>query len=220
MLIKSRKPLQAIERIIDDNSWITIVIIIAIILLAMMKLLKPTKLYGYTIAFISPGFFHKRIEEGDSFFTPFRLFLFFYSAIVLSLFLYLVFLAENYHYDFLVFTGLLIVVTLYFAARFLIDHALANILGLSSVVNYFLYTKSGYLYVLCLWLLPVIILYQYAFPNKLFLIFSFCVLLIIRAFLILSNNKKLIISKLFYFILYLCALEIAPLLILYKTTTT
>ena len=32
----------------------------------------------------------------------------------------------------------------------------------------------------------------------------------------LKNYQKLIISKLFYFILYLCALEIAPYLVIYK----
>ncbi len=212
--------MQAIERIINDSSWITLVIVTAIILLALMKLLKPTQLYGYVVAFISPGFFHKRIEEGDSFFTPFRLFLFFFSTIVISLFLFQAVLAELYPQGFLAFLGLFFFVTTYLAIRVFLDHAIANILGLTPIITYFLYTKSGYLYVLCIWLLPFIIVYQYTFPNKLFLISSFCALLIIRAFLILNNNKKLVLSKLFYFILYFCALEIAPLLILYKTTTT
>ncbi|CAM1343004.1 DUF4271 domain-containing protein [Tenacibaculum aestuarii] len=212
--------MQAIERIINDSSWITLVIVTAIILLALMKLLKPSQLYGYVVAFISPGFFHKRIEEGDSFFTPFRLFLFFFSTIVISLFLFQAVLADLYPQGFLAFLGLFFFVTTYLAIRVFLDHAIANILGLTSIITYFSYTKSGYLYVLCIWLLPFIIVYQYTFPNKLFLISSFCILLIIRAFLILNNNKKLVLSKLFYFILYFCTLEIAPLLILYKTTTT
>ncbi|REH56509.1 uncharacterized protein DUF4271 [Tenacibaculum gallaicum] len=212
--------MQAIERITNHDSWITLVIVLAIVLLAMMKSLKPTKLYGYSVAFITPGFFHKRMEEGASFFSPFKLFLFSFSTIVISLFLFLTLVSEIYSHSFLAFLGLFLFVILYFLVRFLIDYALANILGLSSIVNYFLHTKSGYLYVLCIWLLPIIILYQYTFTNKLFLIYSFIILLIFRAFLILTNNKKLVISKLFYFILYFCTLEIAPLLILYKTTTT
>ncbi|MDE1205679.1 DUF4271 domain-containing protein [Tenacibaculum larymnensis] len=212
--------MQAIERITNHDSWITLVIVLAIVLLAMMKALKPTKLYGYTIAFITPGFFHKRTEEGASFFTPFKLLLFSFSSIVISLFLFLILVSEIYSHSFLAFLGLLLFVILYFLLRFLIDYALANTLGLSSIVSYFLHTKSGYLYVLSIWLLPFIILYQYTFTNKLFLVYSFGILLIFRAFLILTNNKKLVISKLFYFILYFCTLEIAPLLILYKTTTT
>ncbi|WP_407704740.1 DUF4271 domain-containing protein [Tenacibaculum tangerinum] len=212
--------MQAVERITHNDSWIAIVIIVAIVLLAMMKLLKPTKLYGYAIAFVTPGFFHKRIEEGASFFSPFRLLLFTYSIIVISLFLFLILPLEIHSQRFFAFLLLLLFVTLYLSARFLIDHILANILGLSSIINYFLYTKSGYMYVLCIWLLPFVILYQYTFHNKVFLLVSFVILLIFRALLILNNNKKLVISKLFYFILYFCTLEIAPLLILYKSTTT
>lgn len=212
--------MQAIERITNHDSWITLVIVLAIVLLAMMKSLKPTKLYGYSVAFITPGFFHKRTEEGASFFSPFKLFLFSFSTIVISLFLFLTLISEIYSHSFLAFLGLLLFVILYFLVRFFIDYALANILGLSSTVGYFLHTKSGYLYVLCIWLFPIIILYQYTFTSKLFLIYSFIILLIFRAFLILINNKKLVINKLFYFILYFCTLEIAPLLILYKTTTT
>ena len=58
--------MQAIERIITDNNWITLVIVFAIILLALMKLLAPNKLFGYTLAFFTPGFFKKKV-------TPFAL---------------------------------------------------------------------------------------------------------------------------------------------------
>ncbi|NQV78269.1 MAG: DUF4271 domain-containing protein, partial [Lutibacter sp.] len=46
----------------------------------------------------------------------------------------------------------------------------------------------------------------------------FLLVLILRYVLILLNNKKLIFNNLFYFILYLCALEIAPLIIVLKLT--
>ena len=49
-------------------------------------------------------------------------------------------------------------------------------------------------------------------------IFVFLFLLIIRYSLLLINNKKLIFNNLFYFILYLCALEIVPLVIILKLT--
>ena len=53
------------------------------------------------------------------------------------------------------------------------------------------------------------------------LLFSiFVILFIFRAFLIIKKKKKIVIRKLFYFILYFCTLEIAPLLIVYKITTT
>lgn len=209
--------MQAIERIGINDSWVTLVIMIAIAILAVMKLLKPSQLYGYSISFVTSGFFQKRIEEDESFFTPFRLLLFLFSSIIISLFLALS--TNIYTQNFITFIGVFFFVVVYIGLRVFIDKALAKILNISSVVNYFLYSKSGYLHTLCMWLLPVIIVYQYTFTNKIFLITSFALLLLFRFFLLLSNNKKLVISKLFYFILYFCTLEIAPLLIVYKTTT-
>jgi hypothetical protein len=46
----------------------------------------------------------------------------------------------------------------------------------------------------------------------------FVILLVLRYSLVLVNNKKLITNNLFYFMLYLCALEIAPLAIILKLT--
>ena len=45
-----------------------------------------------------------------------------------------------------------------------------------------------------------------------------CILLMVRVVFIVSNNNKWILQSLFYFILYICSLEIAPLLIINKLT--
>ena len=222
MLIKTIKQiqLQAIERIITNDNWITLVIIFVIVLLAIMKLVKPNKLLGYTLAFFTPGFFQKKVQNNTSLYSPFHLLLFAFSSIVISLFLFFIITPTIYTQSFLNYLILLSITSVYFFIRQILDFILSNILGLSLVTRYFLYTKSGYLYTLSLWLFPAIILYQYAFNKSIYLLVIFFILLAFRAFLILHNNKRLVISKLFYFILYFCVLEIAPLLILYKTTTT
>ena len=211
--------MQAIERIITNNNWITLVIVFAVILLAIMKLLKPTKLFGYTVAFVTPSFFKKRVENNVSSRTPFQLLLSFFSVIIISLFVFLILypINNNEFFDYLL---LFCFVAIYFVGKIILDNILINVLGISILAKYFLTTKYGYLKNLALWLFPAIILYQYAFLNKLFLLVFFGILFIFRAFLIVKNNKKIVISKLFYFILYFCTLEIAPLLIVYKITTT
>ncbi len=222
MLIKSIKqiPLQAIERIITQDNWITLVIIFAIVLLAIMKLIKPNKLLGYTLAFFTPGFFKKRTLDNPPFYSPFNLLLFSFSTITISLFLFLIVFTEVDEYNFFYYLISLSIVATYFIVRQLLDFILSNVLGISLVTKYFLFTKSGYLNTLSLLLLPFIIIHQYAFNNDLFLLTIFGILFVFRAFLILTNNKRIVILKLFYFILYFCTLEIAPLLIAYKITTT
>ncbi|TDQ28887.1 DUF4271 domain-containing protein [Tenacibaculum caenipelagi] len=212
--------MQAVERIINNESWITLVILAAIVLLSVMKLINSNKLWGYTTAFYTPGFFQKRVEDNPSFTSPFNLILFTYTAIVISLFTFLVLLPKSFEYNFYTFSVLFLCLLSYLLVRRMLDYFLINILGLTQILKYFLHTKLGYLHVVCLWLLPFVVLYQFTFKNPTFLISSFSILFIFRAFLILNNNKRIVIGKLFYFILYFCALEIAPLLILYKTTTT
>ena len=197
-------------------------IVFAIILLALMKLLAPNKLFGYTLAFFTPGFFKKKVTNNTSFYTPFNLLLFLFSSVVIALFLILIINSTDTDYDvsFLNYLILFSFSTSYLSIKYFLNFFLSNTLGLSPIIKYFLVLKSEYLNSLCLLLLPIIIVYQYAFNSVIFLLTCFGILFIFRGFLILKNNKKIVLRKLFYFILYFCTLEIAPLLIVYKITTT
>lgn len=212
--------MQAIERITTQNNWITLVVLLGILLLVIMKLIKPNQLLGYTIAFFISGFFQKKTQENTPFYSFFNLLLFSFTSITISLFLFLIIYQEKQEHNFFNFVVLLSILTTYFISKHLLDYFLFNILGLSLATKYFLVTKSGYLSTLSLWLFPGIIIYQYAFNNNFFLLTIFFILFIFRVFLILINNKRIVILKLFYFILYFCTLEIAPLLIAYKIITT
>ncbi|WBX71009.1 DUF4271 domain-containing protein [Tenacibaculum retecalamus] len=212
--------LQAIERVITDNNWITLVIIFAIVLLATLKLLKPNRLLGYLIAFLTPGFFKKKVEDNTSFYEPFNLLLFLFSSIIISLFLFLVVNFTPYEYHFINYLIVFSAVILYLSIKHFIKVTIANTLGLSTILKYFLVVKSGYLKSLSLWLFPAIIIHQYTFNSNTFLLTIFGILFVFRAFLILKNNKRIVMRKFFYFILYFCTLEIAPLLIAYKITMT
>ena len=85
-----------------------------------------------------------------------------------------------------------------------------------------MFEKINYLNTVILWILPFLIFSNYTENYKeLFLnITAVLVLafLVLRYLLLILNNKKLILSGFFYFILYLCALEIAPLIIFLKLT--
>lgn len=120
------------------------------------------------------------------------------------------------------FLKILVGVSLYLIIRFLLGLSISNILNLRTMHNRILYEKTSYFNNLILWLLPFLVLtsytpYNHDFNLKLTCII-FVILAIVRYTLLVTNNKKLIISNLFYFILYLCTLEIAPILIISKTT--
>jgi hypothetical protein len=113
-------------------------------------------------------------------------------------------------------------VILYFGFRFVLGFSLAYVLNLTNVYKKILFEKINYFNALILWIIPPLLFLIYTDKNQnLFLwitIILLVILLILRYGLILNNNKYLIFKNLLYFILYLCALEIAPLLIILKLT--
>ncbi|MDY0780528.1 DUF4271 domain-containing protein [Tenacibaculum sp. IB213877] len=211
--------MEIIERNFLTNDWITLTFIVGGILLALMKLFKPQHLLGYAIAFFTQGFIEKKAEENPSIFTPFHAVLFAFSIITISLTGYLILPYFGFQQNFLVFLGILGGTAIYFSVKTGLHQLFAFVLDIEDYTRYFLFTKNGYLYTLCLWLFPVLIVHQYWLKNTSILIVLVLILFAFRGLLILFNNKKIVFHKLFYFILYFCTLELAPLLILYKTIT-
>lgn len=213
--------MQAIELNSEKENWIIFILLFSFILLAFLKLLKPKNLVGYCIAFFNPGFFKQKESEFISVFSPFKLTLFLFSTIILSLIIYSLFvnhLSNNIGFYF--FLKIFTVVFCFLVIKYFTDVFLASVLDIKEEVNYFLQLKYSYLSTICLLIYPVVVVNEFAITTNYFLITILTILILFRFLLILFNNKRLILGKLFYFILYFCTLEIAPLLILYKTTTT
>lgn len=209
--------MQAIARELSSTNWITLVLFFAIGLVFLLKLFNPTKLTGYATSFYRHGFIKKHAEEAGNPFGIFNSLLFFFSTTVVAL-LITIFTAKE-QARFSVFLQILACVVLYLFFRFLLDALLSKLLQIQQETRYFLFCKADYLYTCCLWILPVLILTVYSLQNT-FLLSTLCVLLFtLRLALILTNNKNLIFKKLFYFILYICALELTPLVAFFKLTS-
>lgn len=209
--------MQVIPRELTQNNWTLIVLILGFVLLFFMKVFQSSRLLGYTISFFTRGFIEKRAEEKLAFFSTFHILLFSFSSLTISLFIHLITVyykatLNNFSSFLLIFTF----TSIYLTIRYIIDYSFGQLLNISDYVRYFIFTKSGYLYTLSIWLFPVLIIYFFGFKNNYFLLGSFLLLVLIRFGLVFYNNKKLIIKHLFYFILYLCALEMAPLFLLFK----
>ncbi len=206
--------MEVIERQMIHQSWITIVFILCFVLLALLKLYSPNYLLKYFKAFFLQGFIQKRIEETPSLLTAFDFILYVFTVIVFSLSITIIVFRDRLSlaiyiavFFFLFFYGLL---------RRIIDKFLEIIIIQNKSTIYFRFIKIVYLETIALWLLPILIVHQYGFKSIDIIIWFLAILFIVRAFLIIVNNKYFILKNLFYFILYLCTLEIAPLLILYK----
>lgn len=211
--------MQAIERIQLNDYWLTLVFILVLLLLALLKSINQNKLSSYFKAFFLKGFVQKRTEENESFFSLFNLMLFFLSTIIYTLVIVVIGnKITEFSFSLMLFIKTFGLTLLYLSTFFIVDKALIHLLELQHPLGNIFSAKISYLYNSALLLYPVLIINYYS-QISYFLLFSiFVILFILSALLIVLNNKNLIINKLFYFILYLCALEIAPLLIIYKIT--
>jgi len=209
-----------------NNDWITFIFLVILIILTIENFLFENRLLNTSSFFLKKKkmlfYFNK---EKNIFLNLFQILFFIVQLLSISLILYFLnpFLGLKIGFTgFKLYIVVCIGVSLYFAFRLLTGIFLAFIFNIKPIHQKFSFEKISYFNNLILWILPLLILSSYAkqFDDLIFkiTIFVFLFLLIIRYSLLLINNKKLIFNNLFYFILYLCALEIVPLVIILKLT--
>ena len=219
MLILSKQiNVQAIEKTVIDTNWITLLFIFLLACVFLLKGLSSSKLKGNVSSLIDPGFIEKEVADNSTFFNLFQSVIFIFSMLVLSLLLYEISLYYSVFevFGFYTYFKVFGVVASYFSIKWMLEFLLSLLFVINKQVKFFLVSKSIYLYSVTFFLLIALVLTQYSQLNTNFLIYSSMSIFLIRFLVQLLTNKKLIFNKLFYFILYLCAFEIAPLFILFK----
>lgn len=210
--------MQVLDRVTVNDNWITGTFIFLLLLLFILKRMNPIKLNELSKAFFLKGFIEREVEDKSWVFSLFWVFLFLFSSLVLSVSVVLVIkdFSPDQLLNFLFLLQIFMGIVSYFAIAALLDFLLMTLFKINIDLRYFIKSKSIYYYNSALFLLPVAILTNYSLPNSYALLFAFGALFLTSIILIIINNKNLILNKLFYFILYLCALKIVPLLIIYK----
>ena len=210
--------MQALEKITISTNWIPLVLVFLLAIIAVLKIIDAEKLKGYVFALFNKGFIEGEAAEDTSLFSSFYSLLFVFSATVLALIISL-FVTErnaNLALSFSSFFSVLKMVFCYLIIKSLLEVALMRLFLIKKQVRFFLVSKWSSLYSISFFLLVFFVLFQFSPLNYLSFIFITLILFFLRFVLQLGNNKNLVFSELFYFILYICAFEIAPLLTLFK----
>ena len=210
--------MEALQRSVLSNNWITIIFVFYILLLFFLKLFTAEKLKGYVTSIFNKGFLEIEAEENYWAFSFFQTGFSVFTFLMLSVTTFFlvnqfkqqsVFLLEDYlesTYYLISYVGL----------RFLIVFGLFSLFQFKSRLSFFMTSKRGYLYSISIGLFFLNIFYFYALQQQYLLFTGVIALFSLRFLLIFINNKNLIIKELFYFILYLCAFELAPLFVLFR----
>ena len=217
--------MEAIERFTVSQDWITLLLLMAFTLLVTARYAFAQRFSHFVMLFATEKYLLLKGKNANIF-HPFNLLFFAVNLISVGLFIYIYFrgftdiLPERPKVLFLR------IVTAYGAfvlLKFSVEKIVANVVGVDSIMNYYLFYKLSYRNFVALVLLPVCIFLIYVWEPTLLALYIFLSLIIIINLITLLSvfrkSQQFISKHWFYFILYLCALEIGPYFILYKLIT-
>jgi hypothetical protein len=215
---------ELIPRIVENKDWVTILFIIAFTLLAVTKTAFENRFRDFVNLLINDKYL-KIYKDSSNLMSWFTILLFVVQLISISFFLQLVLSYFGYttKTNWVTFIQIFTFLSFFILSKFLIEKIIATSFNIENFTEQFNLFKVSYRTYIGLLLLPVnIIMYYTNIMNTYAIIGVMIMLLIINAvtYLVsLKNYQKLLLSKLFYFILYICALEIAPYYFMYYIIT-
>jgi len=213
----------AIERVFQSNNWVAVVFVTVFVLITIVKIIYPKRFQVLLGCMFSKKYFLDYTNELSERLRFFDMGLFFAQNLIGALFLFLVLRKEGWMSDVedsFLFLELFLGLISYFFIQDLLRRLVGVLFGLAPLLDQVNALKFSYLKIVLFLFIPFILVRYYSLPESdwmyRLMLGILILLLVIRWFLIIKNNNKLIIKRLFYFILYLCTLEIVPLLMFSK----
>jgi hypothetical protein len=208
------------DRILASKDWATVLFVLCFILIAITRTFFEVRFNEFLKLLVTDKYL-KIYKDPSHMMSWFTISLFFVQLISFSFFALI--LLDHYglanKYDSIKFIQIITLIGVFILSKYLVEKIIATSFKIEEFMEQFNLQKVSYRTFLGLFLLPLNILlyYNYILPE-IIIYFSLFTLLIINVLTyILSLNKyqNLLFSKMFYFILYLCALEIAPYYFMY-----
>lgn len=207
-------------RILETRDWATIVFLIAFVLIAMAKSFFETRFNEYLRLIVSDKYI-KVYRDSSHLMSGFTILLFVVQLVALAFFIQLVLSHFNYvqKTDWIVFIQIFTFVAVFVLGKYLIEKIIATSFKMDEFVEQFNLQKVSYRTYIGLLVLPVdiVLFYNDNLPDVIVYLTIIAVLStnMLTYLISLKNYQNFLISRLFYFILYLCALEIAPYYFMY-----
>lgn len=208
------------ERIIGGKDWATILFVLCFVLIAVNRTAYETR-FAEFVKLAWSDKYTKIYKEGGNLMSGFTV-SFFVIQLISFAFLIQFFLS---YFDivektsWISFIQIFTLVAAFILSKFLIEKIIATSFNIEEFNEQFNLHKVNYRTYIGMLLLPVNIILFYNDPPHiivLWIIIGLIVLTSVVSYLIsLRLYQNAIIGKLFYFILYLCALEIAPYYFMY-----
>jgi len=207
-------------RIIENKEWATLLFVISFATIALTKSVFENRFSDF-INLIFSDKYTKVYRDSIHLKSGFTVSLFFIQIVSLAFFIQLSMSHLGYasKTDWIQYIQITTFLIFFILSKFFIDKIIATAFNMEEFVDQFNLQKVIYRTYIGLFLLPInVILFYNESISSTILLFITALILIINVLtytISIKNYQKLIFSKLFYFILYLCALEIAPYYFMY-----
>jgi hypothetical protein len=199
----------------------TILIVVGIFFIAIAKAIYPKRFNDFVYV-LGNSKYLKIYAKEQKFFDKFDALIFINLIISSAIFLFICL-----YFDSKILTPsidsmfkLTFGIGVFILIKVLLERLIGSLFEIDKLIDQYLFQKISYKNLLGLVLIPINLLLIYSFKPRLILLYIIVILLVLINIMglitTIKTNQSIIKQNLFYFILYLCALEIAPYIILYK----
>ncbi|MNQ81513.1 hypothetical protein D3C85_965360 [compost metagenome] len=216
---------QLTPRILENKDWATLLFVVTFAVVAMTKSAYETRFSEFSKLIFSDKY-AKIYRDNNHLKSSFTIGLFFVQIISFAFFILLtlnIFDDSIKKTDWILFIQIATFLLYFILAKYLIEKIVATSFNIDDFADLFNLQKVTYRTYIGVLILPInaVLFYYDNIPQIIPLVIigvSLC-LSLYSYFISIKTYQNVIIGKLFYFILYLCALEIAPYYFLYYWIT-
>ncbi|MES2578312.1 MAG: DUF4271 domain-containing protein [Bacteroidota bacterium] len=207
-------------RITESKDWATVLFVLSFAIIAVTKSVFENR-FGDFANLIFSNKYNKVYRDSSHLKSGFTISLFFVQVISLAFFIQisLSYFGHASKTDWILYIQIFTFLTFFVLSKYLIEKIIATSFNIEEFMEQFNLQKVTYRTYIGLIILPlnIILFYYDSFSRNIpLLIISIILIMNILTYLIsIKNYQNIIFGKLFYFILYLCALEIAPYYFMY-----
>lgn len=207
-------------RIIENKDWATLLFVVSFATIAVTKSVFENRFSDFTKLIYSNKYI-TIYKDSSHLKSGFTIALFLVQIISFSFLIQILLSYFGYasKTDWILFIQLFTFLTYFIMAKFFIEKIIATAFNIEEFMGHFNLQKVIYRTYIGLFILPInVILFYYDIISITIPLLILGLVLTVNAIVYLvsiKNYQNIIISKLFYFILYLCALEIAPYYFMY-----
>ena len=207
-------------RITDSKDWATVLFVLSFAIIAVTKSVFENR-FGDFANLIFSNKYNKVYRDSSHLKSGFTISLFFVQVISLAFFIQisLSYFGHATKTDWILYIQIFTFLVFFILSKYLIEKIIATSFNIEEFMEQFNLQKVTYRTYIGLFILPlnIILFYYDSFSRNIPLLIIAMILIInILTYLIsIKNYQNIIFGKLFYFILYLCALEIAPYYFMY-----